>query len=178
LVLDEPTNDLDVETLELLEEKLVEFNGTLLVVSHDRAFLDNVVTSTLVFEGEGRVQEYVGGYTDAMRQRRAALAAATKPAGAAKPASASGSARDATIAPRPKPGRLGHALQRELDALPARIEALEAEQAQLTQRAGQPELYRRDASEHGRVHARLAELASELETAYARWAALEAQKTL
>ena len=178
LVLDEPTNDLDVETLELLEEKLVEFNGTLLVVSHDRAFLDNVVTSTLVFEGAGRVQEYVGGYTDAMRQRRAALAAATKPAGAAKPASASGSARDATIAPRPKPGRLGHALQRELDALPARIEALEAEQAQLTQRAGQPELYRRDASEQGRVHARLAELASELETAYARWAALEAQKTL
>ena len=172
LVLDEPTNDLDVETLELLEEKLVEFNGTLLVVSHDRAFLDNVVTSTLVFEGEGRVQEYVGGYT---------RCDAPTPRGAGRGGEACrrrAATRAKHRAPRArKPGRLGFAQQRELEALPARIEALEAEQAQLMQRAGEPELYRRDASEQGRVHARLAELAAELETAYARWAALEAQKT-
>jgi ATP-binding cassette subfamily F protein uup len=172
LVLDEPTNDLDVETLELLEEKLVDFSGTLLVVSHDRAFLDNVVTSTLVFEGEGRVQEYVGGYTDAMRQRRAALAAGPKPA------AARGDPRETQGPARARPGRLGFAQQRELEALPARIEALEAEQAQLLQRAGEPELYRRDAGEQGRVHARLEELPAELEVAYARWAELEAQKTL
>ncbi len=172
LVLDEPTNDLDVETLELLEERLVEFGGTLLVVSHDRAFLDNVVTSTLVFEGDGRVQEYVGGYSDAMRQRRAQSSAAPKQV------PASGGSREAASASRPKPRRLSFAQQRELEALPARIEALEAEQTQLTQRAGQPELYRRDPSEQERVHGRLAELAAELETAYARWAALEAQKEL
>ncbi|HEY8155767.1 MAG TPA: ATP-binding cassette domain-containing protein [Myxococcota bacterium] len=171
LVLDEPTNDLDVETLELLEEKLVEFSGTLLVVSHDRAFLDNVVTSALVFEGEGRVQEYVGGYTDAMRQSRAAQAAA------ARPAPPRGDPRETPSPPRPKPGRLGFAQQRELAALPAQIEALEAEQKQLLERAADPELYRRNASDQGRVHARLAELAAGLEAAYARWAALEAQKT-
>ena len=169
LVLDEPTNDLDVETLELLEERLVEFGGTLLVVSHDRAFLDNVVTSTLVFEGEGRVQEYVGGWSDAMRQRRAALAAATK-------ATAAPAARKAAAPARPKPARLGYAQQRELEALPARIEALDAEQAELSALASRPELYRRDPAEQGRVHARLAELALELEAAYARWAALEALK--
>ena len=168
-MLDEPTNDLDVETLELLEERLVEFGGTLLVVSHDRAFLDNVVTSTLVFEGEGRVQEYVGGYSDAMRQRRAAVAAATKPT-AAPPA------RKAATPARSKPARLGYAQQRELEALPARIEALDAEQAELSALASRPELYRRDPAEQGRVHARLAELALELESAYARWAALEALK--
>jgi len=167
LVLDEPTNDLDVEALELLEERLVEFGGTLLVVSHDRAFLDNVVTSTLVFEGQGRVQEYVGGYSDAVRQRRAALAAGAKPA-AAPPA------RKAAAADRPKPARLGHAEQRELEALPARIEALDAEQAELGALASRPELYRGDPAEPGRVHARLAELARELEAAYARWEALEA----
>jgi ATP-binding cassette subfamily F protein uup len=167
LVLDEPTNDLDVETLELLEERLVEFGGTLLVVSHDRAFLDNVVTSTLVFEGGGRVQEYVGGYSDAVRQRNAAAAAAAKPAAPAsgKPAPA-----------RSKPARLGYAQQRELEALPARIEALDAEQTKLGELASQAELYRRDPAEQGRVHTRLAELALELESAYARWAALEALK--
>jgi len=170
LVLDEPTNDLDVETLELLEERLVDFGGTLLVVSHDRAFLDNVVTSTLVFEGEGRVQEYVGGYTDAMRQRRAALAAAAR-AAAAPPA-----ARPAQPAPAPKPGRLSFAEQRELEALPARIEALEAEQAALTARVSAPAFYRGDPAEQARVQTRIAALVAELEAAYARWDALESQK--
>jgi ATP-binding cassette subfamily F protein uup len=169
LVLDEPTNDLDVETLELLEERLVDFGGTLLVVSHDRAFLDNVVTSTLVFEGQGRVQEYVGGYTDAMRQRRAALAAA------AKAAAAPSAARPAGPTPAPKPGRLSFAAQRELDALPARIEALEAEQAELTTRLSDPAFYRGDAAEQARVQARIAAVVAELEAAYARWDALESQ---
>ncbi len=178
LVLDEPTNDLDIETLELLEERLVEFGGTLLVVSHDRAFLDNVVTSTLVFEGGGRVQEYVGGYSDAMRQRRSAIASATRPVPAARPGSRPDGSQEGMIPRRPKRARLGFAQQRELEALPGRIEALEAEQTQLSERLAQPEIYRRDASEPSRVHARLAELASELEAAYARWAALEAHKAV
>jgi ATP-binding cassette subfamily F protein uup len=105
-----------------------------------------------------------------MRQRRAALAAA------AKPAAARGDRRESQ--PRPQPRRLGFAQLRELEALPGRIEAREAEQVQLTEAAGRPELYRRDASEQGRVHARLAELLAELDAAYARWAELEAQKTI
>jgi ATP-binding cassette subfamily F protein uup len=174
LVLDEPTNDLDVETLELLEERLVEFSGTLLVVSHDRAFLDNVVTSTLVFEGGGRVQEYVGGYTDAMRQRRAAAALAPP---TPEPAAAAAVARTPEARPATKPARLAYAEQRELEALPGRIEALDAEQAELTARAGDPALYRGDPEEQARVHARLAAIAAELEAAYGRWEALEARKS-
>lgn len=184
LVLDEPTNDLDVETLELLEERLLDFSGTLLVVSHDRAFLDDVVTSTLVFEGDGRVQEHVGGYTDAMRQHRAAAAAreeetaARARAAEAKAArgaggTASGGAGGAAAA---KPGRLRWAELRELESLPARIEALEAEQHTLTARAGDPALYRAEASERGQVHERLAAIARELETVYARWEELEARQ--
>jgi ATP-binding cassette subfamily F protein uup len=176
LVLDEPTNDLDVETLELLEERLVEFAGTLLVVSHDRAFLDNVVTSTLVFEGAGRVQEYVGGYTDAMRQRQAGATAAPKPSDTgARPLSLPAKAPPAAGS-RTRSGRLSYAEQRELDALPGRIEALEAEQSTLTARASDPDLYRGDPAEQSRVHARLRELAAELESAYARWDALESRK--
>ena len=120
-MLDEPTNDLDLETLELLEAQLVEWPGTLLLVSHDRAFLDNVVTSTFVFEGDGRVQEYVGGYEDWLRQRRAACRFA--------------GALQAPTAPaegvRTGPKKLSYREQRELDELPARIEALEAEQRTL-----------------------------------------------
>jgi ATP-binding cassette subfamily F protein uup len=176
LLLDEPTNDLDVETLELLEERLVEFAGTLLVVSHDRAFLDNVVTSTLVFEGAGRVQEYVGGYTDAMRQRQAGATAAPKPSDTgARPLSLPAKAPPAAGS-RTRSGRLSYAEQRELDALPGRIEALEAEQSTLTARASDPDLYRGDPAEQSRVHARLRELAAELESAYARWDALESRK--
>src|SRR6201999_1606112 len=127
LIMDEPTNDLDTDTLELLEEMVSEYPGTLLLVSHDRAFLDNVVTSTLVFEGEGRINEYVGGYTDWLAQRKTDASGRAAPSGAspAKPA-----------APPPaaaaKPKRLSFNEQRELKELPEKIQRLEAEQAQLT----------------------------------------------
>jgi ATP-binding cassette subfamily F protein uup len=167
LVLDEPTNDLDIETLELLEELLMEYRGTLLLVSHDRAFLDDVVTSTLVFEGEGRVVEYVGGYTDWFRHRSRTQAAALKAAtGAAMPPVA-------VKQPKQKPVKLGNKEQHELEQLPARIEALDAEQAALNERISHPDFYRGDAAEQARVHARQRALAAELEAAYARWDALE-----
>ena len=124
LVMDEPTNDLDAETLDLLEEMVAEYAGTLLLVSHDRAFLDNVVTSTLVFEGGGRVNEYVGGYSDWLRQRRAIAVAAKTPSPRAAPPPARGSA----VA---KARKLSYKDQRELDGMPAAIQLLEAEQAEL-----------------------------------------------
>ncbi|MBM4334722.1 MAG: ATP-binding cassette domain-containing protein [Deltaproteobacteria bacterium] len=163
LVLDEPTNDLDIETLELLEELLVDYGGTLLLVSHDRAFLDNVVTSTLVFEGAGRVQEYAGGYSDWLRQRAVQVPAASRPAAAAKPVQA----------PKAKPAKLGFNDARELDQLPARIESLEREQAELGQRICTPEFYRAEAAEQARVHARLSALEAEIEAAYRKWNELE-----
>jgi ATP-binding cassette subfamily F protein uup len=164
LVLDEPTNDLDIETLELLEELLIDYAGTLLLVSHDRAFLDNVVTSTLVFEGDGRVQEYVGGYSDWLRQRAKSASGASPAAPAAKPEPA-----------KPRPAKLGHKETRELEAAPARIEALEAEQAGLNDELSRPEFYKRPAGEQARVRARLVALATELEGAYARWLELESR---
>ncbi len=165
LVLDEPTNDLDIETLELLEELLVAYRGTLLLVSHDRAFLDNVVTSTLVFEGDARVTEYVGGYGDWLRQRRPAAAAAPKPApNAPAPVAA------------PRACKQSYKDRRELEQVPARIEALETEQTALIERASQPELYKGDPAEQARVRDRLAAIDVELEAAYARWHELEAWK--
>jgi ATP-binding cassette subfamily F protein uup len=167
LVLDEPTNDLDVETLELLEERLLDYPGTLLLVSHDRAFLDNVATSTLVFEGEGRVREYVGGYTDWLRQR--------PPPAAAGPARAAGEAPRRQGARSERPARLGYKEQRELEALPGRIEDLEAEQAELHARSSDPALYQGDPQAVKAVVARLAELEAELSAAYARWEELDAR---
>jgi ATP-binding cassette subfamily F protein uup len=166
LVLDEPTNDLDVETLELLEERLLEFSGTILLVSHDRAFVDNVATQTLAFEGEGRVFEYVGGYTDWIRQRRT-------PSEPKRDEPARPSSNDSR-APRPAK-KLGFNEQRELAALPAKIEALEAEQASLSAEVSRPEFYKRAANEQAEVQARLAALPDELEAAYARWQELEAR---
>ena len=167
LVLDEPTNALDMETLELLEELLIEYKGTVLLVSHDRTFLDNVVTSTLVFEGEGRVEEYVGGYSDWLRHR-AKLAAAAKPVAVAK------SSKPVAAGATPKPLKLGFKAARELERAPAQIEALETEQAELVARISQPAFYQSDAAEQARVHERVSELIRELETAYARWAGLGA----
>ena len=166
LVLDEPTNDLDIETLELLEERLLDFGGTVLLVSHDRAFVDNVVTSTLAFEGNGRVFEYVGGYTEWQRQRRSPTEMkAAAPAG-----------RGGSKAAGPTPAKLGYKEQREMEALPATIEALEREQAELGEEVSQPAFYKRDATEQARVQARLAQLPAELEAAYARWDELEARR--
>ncbi|MGB5440557.1 MAG: ATP-binding cassette domain-containing protein, partial [Gammaproteobacteria bacterium] len=167
LVLDEPTNDLDVETLELLEELLMDYQGTLILVSHDRAFLDNVVTRSLVFEGDGRVAEYVGGYTDWLRQKKAAVKTARqdaliKQAPAAK----------ATVS---KPVKLSYKAQRELEALPVRIEALEAEQALLQEAVSDSAFYQQPAEEISVTLARLESIALELEQGYARWEGLEAQ---
>jgi ATP-binding cassette subfamily F protein uup len=164
LVLDEPTNDLDLETLELLEELLIDYRGTVLLVSHDRAFLDNVVTSTLVFEGDGRIQEYVGGYSDWLRQRARPVAVAPKSARDTKPGAAA----------RPKPATLGFKAARELEQAPAKIESLETEHSALVERLSQPDFYKSDAAEQARVHARIAALTAELEAMYARWTELEA----
>jgi ATP-binding cassette subfamily F protein uup len=177
LVLDEPTNDLDTETLELLEDLLVRFEGTLLLVSHDRALLDNVVTSTLVFEGEGLVREYVGGYEDWVRQRdpRRSGEFKAKPADteipAAAPARRPGQSRSAL-----KGDKLSFKETRELAEIPARIEALEMAQAELHARLADPSLYQAAGEEVAAVRAHLEELESELETAYARWETLEARQ--
>ena len=169
LVLDEPTNDLDVETLDLLEDLLMEFNGTVLLVSHDRAFLDNVVTGVLAFEGEGIVREYVGGYEDWLRQRPVAATDAPARRAPAKEAPA------AAPAARPERARkLSFNEQRELEALPGRIEALENELAQLQARLGDTALYREQPAEVAALNARLAAAEAELEQAFARWEELEA----
>jgi ATP-binding cassette subfamily F protein uup len=165
LVLDEPTNDLDVDTLELLEDLLADYDGTLLLVSHDRAFLDNVVTSILVFEGAGRVGDYVGGYADWLRQRRAPP---TTPTSKAKPKQVA--AR--TQRPAQKPKR-SYKVQRELEALPKQIEVLEKEQAGIEQQVADPDFYRRDKAAVAEVMSRLESVQKELHQAYERWAALE-----
>jgi ATP-binding cassette subfamily F protein uup len=168
LVLDEPTNDLDVDTLVLLEELLADYDGTLLIVSHDRAFLDNVVTSTLVFEGEGRVGEYVGGYEDWLRQRRPAAPVAARcetPLRQARPVQRPISA--------PAKRRLSFKELRELEGLPARIEALEQEQRQLNAGMAGSGFYQQDKTVIAGAMTRAAELRAELEGAYARWEKLE-----
>ena len=164
LVLDEPTNDLDIETLDLLEELLLDFTGTLLVVSHDRAFLDNVVTSTLVFEGGGRIGEYVGGYADWVRQREAAEAASAPPP-----------RRVAVAAPAAAPARkkrLSFKESTELASLPERIDALEREREAAYLSLSDPSLLR-DASSVTRAHARVGALDAEIRALTERWEALE-----
>jgi ATP-binding cassette subfamily F protein uup len=168
LILDEPTNDLDTETLELLEALLVDFAGTLLVVSHDRAFLNEVVTSTLVFEGEGRVKEYAGGYDDWLLQKSNGPNS-NVPAGTTKSEPA---AREST--PREKPRKLSYKDQRELESLPALIEKLEAEQTQLHQKMADPAFYRQPGAEITTATGRLESLQQQLQAAYSRWEALEA----
>ncbi len=163
LVMDEPTNDLDLETLELLEELLLEYQGTLLLVSHDRAFLNSVVTNTLVFEGKGRVMEYVGGYDDWVRQR-ATTASASKPVVAPK---------SAKTKPNSNPAKLSYKDKSELDALPKRIEDLDAELASVHAVVADPEFYRQDGAAIAEVNQRLQQLEQELEQAYARWEQLE-----
>ncbi len=169
LVLDEPTNDLDLETLDLLEEMLAEFTGTLLVVSHDRAFLDNVVTSTLAFEGNGTWREYVGGYQDWLRQRPAPAGAV--PLRAARPRAERGAAAPG---PGAKPRKLGFKEQRELAELPARIEVLEGERHALFEQLASPDLYTRRGDEVAAARDRLAAVEDEIQRAWARWLELEA----
>ena len=187
LVMDEPTNDLDVETLELLEELLADYPGTLLLVSHDRDFLDNVVTSTIVMEGEGRIGEYVGGYSDWLRQkpeiRHSGVASNSRMAVPSRdPAFRDdkqkldpGLRRDDeqrdVLSPAKK--KLSYKDARELEQLPARIETLETELARMAAAMNEPAFYQRDAAAINADNTALAKLQAELETAYARWAELE-----
>lgn len=168
LALDEPTNDLDIETLDLLEDLLIEFSGTLLVVSHDRDFLDNVVTSTLVMEGKGAVGEYAGGYSDWVRQRPAPVAAA-----APKPVAPTASAPSAASRRADKPRKLSFKEQKELEALPERIDALEREKDALYAQLSDP-AFLRDGPAVTTATARLDAIEKETTAAMARWEELEA----
>jgi len=172
LVLDEPTNDLDIETLDLLEDLLLEYTGTLLLVSHDRAFLNNVVTSTLVIAADGTVAEYVGGYDDWLKQRGESV-----PTGTGTPPSPPEKSRPKREAPR----KLSFKERRELSELPGRIRdaeagisALEAERDELQRSMADPAFYRQEGTlvAHGR--ARLKAVQAEIEEAYRLWESLEA----
>jgi ATP-binding cassette subfamily F protein uup len=166
-VLDEPTNDLDVETLELLEELLMNYTGTVLLVSHDRAFLNNVVTSSLVFEGNGRVQEYAGGYDDWLRQRPV-KEVDKQP----KKEKGKGRTRLKPVGPR----KLSFKETRELERLPLEIEAAEEEQAKLYDSMADPAFYQGDGEAVALAKVRLTELEQVLAVAYDRWQELESIK--
>ncbi len=169
LVLDEPTNDLDIDTLELLEALLQEYAGTLFLVSHDRAFLDNVVTQTIAFEGDGVLREYAGGYSDwaAYQKTRAREAAAAAPLRQRAPPRREPAA--------PEPGRLTPRETRELEALPGVIDALEAELERLRARLADPLLYRSGPEAAAEARETLARCQVDVAAAYARWEALEAR---
>jgi ABC transport system ATP-binding/permease protein len=179
LVLDEPTNDLDLETLELLEEQLVEWPGTLLLVSHDRVFLDNVVTSTIAFEGDGQIEEYVGGYEDwlrqsekAQREQRTQRTQRTQQKGAS-------AATVAVVSPAEAPRaqkRLSYKERRELEELPARIDALESEQKALGEKIAAPEFYKEGAALIKASLDRVEALKRELVAVYARWDELDSRR--
>ena len=185
LVLDEPTNDLDLETLELLEAQLVAWPGTLLLVSHDRRFMDNVVTSTLAFEGDGRIGEFVGGYEDWRRQtgsgnRQPVTGSRQTGTGSPQPATGNRQTADGSSpvdgtkgVPSSERRKLSFKEQRELEALPARIEALEGEQARLGAEVSAPDFYRKPASDIHAAMSRLEALPAEIETALRRWDELE-----
>ena len=168
LILDEPTNDLDIETLEVLEDLLLEYDGTLLLVSHDRAFLNNIVTSTLALGENGNVAEYIGGYDDWHKQTEQAPASRPMP----KPASViqTEPKADGKSAPR----KLSYNEKRELEALPERIQMLEAEQYQLTVQMEAPAFYQQDGAVITQAIERLQELHEELSRLYQRWGELEA----
>jgi ABC transport system ATP-binding/permease protein len=170
LILDEPTNDLDSDTLGLLEERLLSYSGTILLVSHDRAFLNNVVTSTIVFEGDGRLKEYVGGYDDWLRQRQETMAPQqTKPSKKSTLDLTQSSPRIPT-----KKRRLSFKENRELETLPERIDSLEREQAEIAAKLGSSEFYAANAPEEViAVRLRIETLEQELSEAYARWEKLE-----
>ena len=166
MVLDEPTNDLDVDTLELLEDLLEEYEGTLLLVSHDRAFLDNVVTSTIVFEGDGKFEEYVGGYEDMLRQRKAPMQTENNLKIRKK--------EQPPEQPKKSKKKLTYKETRELEQLPGLIEQLEIEQDQLQQQIGSSEFYQQDKDKITETLARMEEVNRELENAYKRWEYLDA----
>jgi ATP-binding cassette subfamily F protein uup len=170
LVLDEPTNDLDIDTLELLESLLQDYPGTVILVSHDRAFLDNVVTQSICFAGDGRLVEIAGGYEDWLRYRQARAEAMP-----AKPAAEPAKLREAPLRARPAKAGLSYKEGKELEVLPGRIEALELEQAQLNERLADPALYREQAEAVAGLKQRLDAIEAELLALLERWEALEAK---
>jgi ATP-binding cassette subfamily F protein uup len=161
LVLDEPTNDLDIDTLDLLEELLIDYKGTIILVSHDRAFLNNVVTSTLVFEGNGQINQYIGGYDDWLRQRKAEQPSTAQQGAKTQTKTASTSKK------------LSYKDQRELDNLPQQIEDLETEIAEISELISQPDFYKGDRTEIAKTETRLSELQQQLSHCYQRWELLE-----
>jgi ATP-binding cassette subfamily F protein uup len=169
LVLDEPTNDLDIETLELLEELLAQYDGTLFLVSHDRAFLDNVVTQVIAFEGDGKLMEYAGGYEDWVRVKKFQSSQKSSDSMPAKPA---------TKAPEEKPktsSKRSFKEQKELDEMPKRIEVLEREQEDITAALGSGTLFRDNPSHAKQLQQRADEIEQELLKLMARWEVLESR---
>ena len=168
LVLDEPTNDLDAETLELLEELLLNYQGNVLLVSHDRAFLNNLVTSILVFEEHGQVAEYIGGYDDWLKQRKK-----DEPKSPSKPR------KNGAKKSKPKregPKKLTFRENRELEEIPSLIESLELEHGKIFKDLSDPTFYKRESAEIARAKERLEYLETELEKSYQRWEVLESVK--
>jgi len=178
LVLDEPTNDLDIESLELLEASLAEYAGTLILVTHDRAFMDNVVTQSLVAEGGGAWKEYAGGYSDWLVQRPSFALRASEgspAAGREQPAAGSDAPPGAAVPPKRARQRLSYMERRELDGLPAQIESLEKEELELHSGMATADYHRRGAAQIQQDRARLQAIEAELTRCFARWAELEAR---
>ena len=160
LILDEPTNDLDIDTLDLLEELLIEYEGTIILVSHDRAFINNVVTSTFAFEGKGAFNHYVGGYNDWLRQRTKQLNQTSKP-------------KKIDTRVKKKADKLSYKDQRELDGLPDQIEKLECEIGEISQQMSEPDFFKGAREGVQKTENRLAELQNQLSLCYERWEILE-----
>ncbi len=173
MVLDEPTNDLDIETLELLEELLANYDGTLFLVSHDRAFLDNVVTQVIAFEGDGKLIEYAGGYEDWVRVKKYQASVSSAASGATAKLPVSTPPRAVAPAENPKASKLSHKEARELEELPRRIEALEREQIDIAAHLADGTLYRSDAKRAKQLQARSEEIGADIAAAMQRWEELE-----
>lgn len=169
LILDEPTNDLDIETLELLEDMLASYEGTMLLVSHDRDFINNVVTSTIVFEGEGKVREYVGGYDDWLRQRAQQQTSSAS-------SNKAGQKSESKAKPRKKSAKLSYKDQRELDQLPAEIAQFEGQIEKLHKEMASPDFYQQSKEQIADANAQLEQLEATLEQRFERWEELEAMK--
>ncbi len=174
LILDEPTNDLDIETLELLEELLANYQGTLLLVSHDRQFVDNTVMTSWIFEGEGQIEEFVGGYHDAQRQRANVQATRDAMAPKVKEKAEPVAAKTEKVEQVAKPKKLSYKLQRELEQLPETLEKLENEITELQEKVNDASFFQQDPKKTDEVLGRLAEAEQELEVAFERWEELEA----
>lgn len=160
LILDEPTNDLDIDTLDLLEELLIDYKGTIILVSHDRAFINNVVTSTLAFEGKGAFNQYIGGYNDWLRQRSKQHNQTSKP-------------KKSDTRTKKKSNKLSYKDQRELDSLPDQIEKLELEIDQISQQMSEPAFFKNSREDIQKTENRLSELQKQLSYSYERWEILE-----